>query len=550
MSKIKIFSLGGLNENGKNMYVMDIDNGLYIFEAGLKYTIDSSLGIDYIIPNVEYLKQNKKRIKGLFLTHGHDENIGAVLDLIDIFDNVNIYAGKFTLDILKRDLEEYNLKLNNLIEIKPHKSFKVGIITIFPINLTHSIPDNYGYAIYTNDGVIFFASDFVFDSIVQSSYRTDIGKLAYIGKQGVLCLMTESLYAEKIGHTSPNHRISTLIRETLNTSTSRIIFNTLSSHLYRIQELFDEVSRTERKIVIMGKKLQNMINNAIDSKYLIIDKNIIGDLSNINDENVVIVISNEKEKPYSNIIKIINGYDKYIKLKETDTVFLAIPLYEGREKQYFEILDDLAKIGCETVSLTNKKYLSHHASSEDLILMLDLMQPKYYFPIKGEYRFQVANGNIAKKMGIPDGNILLKQNGEVVTFENGKLIENGEYIENGSILIDGEFSDDVSEIVLKDRELLKDNGIVVVSVTLNKQTKKIISGPEILSRGFIYVKDNQELIKNLRLICETVINNNNKTNYIEYNKIKLMMRDELNKYIYKETERRPMIIIVLQEIAI
>lgn len=550
MSKIKIFSLGGLNENGKNMYVMDIDNDLFVFEAGLKYTIDSSLGIDYIIPNVEYLKQNKKRIKGLFLTHGHDENIGAVLDLIDIFDNVNIYAGKFTLDILKRDLEEYNLKLNNLIEIKPHKSFKVGEITIFPINLTHSIPDNYGYAIYTNDGVIFFASDFVFDSIVQSAYRTDIGKLAYIGKQGVLCLMTESLYAEKIGHTSPNHRISTLIRETLNTATSRIIFNTLSSHLYRIQELFDEVSRTERKIVIMGKKLQNMINNAIDSKYLIINKNIIGDLSNINDDNVVIVISNEKEKPYSNIIKIINGYDKFIKLKENDTVFLAIPLYEGREKQYFEILDDLAKIGCESVSLTNKKYLSHHASSEDLILMLDLMQPKYYFPIKGEYRFQVANGNIARKMGIPNENILLKQNGEVITFENGKLIETGEYIENGSILIDGEFSDDVSEIVLKDRELLKDNGIVIVSITLNKQNKKIIAGPEILSRGFIYVKDNQELIKNLRLICETVINNNNKTNYIEYNKIKTTMRDELNKYIYKETERRPMIIIVIQEIAI
>ena len=548
MSKIKIFGLGGLNENGKNMYVIDIDKNIFVIDAGLKYADENTLGIDYIIPNIEYLKENKKRIKGIFLTHGHDENIGALTDIIGDLEGINVYGAKFTIDIVKKEFEMYKLKTDNLIEIKPYKTLTFGNIKVFPVNLSHSIPDNLGYAIYTKDGVVFYASDFVFDSLMRGNYETDMGKLAYIGKQGVLCLLTESMYAENKGHTAPNHRISSLIKETLNKADGRIIFNVLSSHLYRIQELFNEVSKTNRKVVIMGKRLQNIINNAILNGYLNIDKKTVGDLSNINDNNVIVLTSDEREKPYSNILKIVNGYDKFVKIKPSDTVFIAVPLYEGREKTFYHILDEIAKFDASVVTLTNGKYLSHHASQEDLMMMIDLMKPKYYFPIKGEYYTQVYNADLAVKVGIPENNIILKQNGDVATFVDGKLVDDYSKVPNGSILIDGNSSDDIGELVLKDREMLSDNGIMIVSATLNKKTKEILCGPEILTRGFIYVKDSTELLNTLKEMCSKIIKDNTNNNYVEYTKIKTTIREEIGKYLSIQTGNKPMIITVITEV--
>ena len=515
LSKIKMFSLGGLDENGKNMFVIEIDKNIFVFEAGLKYADEMTLGIDYIIPNISYLKENKKRIKGIFLTHAHDENIGALSDIVPELGDVPVYASKYTIDVVRKEFETYHISTNNLKEIKAYIPIDIKGVKIFPVSLSHSSPDNFGYAIYTKDGVIFYASDFVIDPIMKGPYKTDIGKLAYIGKQNVLCLLTESCYADKEGFTSPKHRISNLIRETLNTSEGRIIFNVTDTHLYRIQELFSEV----------------------------------GDLSNINDKNVVILNANEKEKPYYNIMKIANGYDKFIKLNEEDTVFLATPIYENREKTYYHLLDELSKTGAEVVTLSPKKYLSHHASSEDLMTMIDLMNPKYYFPIRGEYKNQVQNANIASLAGIPSENILLKENGDVVTIENGILKDTFEKVPSGSILIDGNSSDDIGEVVLKDREMLSDNGIMIISVTLNKQTKEIISGPEVLTRGFVYVRDSYELINEIKKISEDIIIKNTKSvKYIEYNKVKNIIRDELSKYLIKETGNKPMIITVMQEI--
>lgn len=547
MSKIKIFSLGGLNENGKNMYIIEVDKEIFVIDAGLKYADEQMLGIDYMIPNIGYLKENKKRIKGIFLTHGHYENSGALTDIIKDLKDIKIYASKFTIDILRKEFESNKLPVKNLVEILPHKTLKIGKVKIFPVSLSHSTPDNLGYAIYTNDGVIFYASDFVFDAMMRGHYQTDMGKLAYIGKQGVLCLLTESIYADKIGHTAPNHRISNLIRETLSKANGRVIFNILSSHLYRIQELFNEVSKTDRKIVIMGKKLQNIVDYAIQNKYLFIDKKSIGDLTNINDNNVVILTSNEREKPYSNINKIVNGYDKFVKLKSDDTVFLATPIYEGREKTFYKLLDDISKLGVDVVTLS-KNHLSHHASSEDLMMMIDLIKPKYYFPIKGEYRFQVANANLAEKVGIRKENIILKENGFVANFVNGKLINDYEQIPCGEISIDGDSSLDIGEVVLRDREMLSDNGIIIISATLSKKGKKLLAGPEILTRGFVYVKDSSELIDHIKETCLKIITDNIHENYVDYTKIKNTIRDELSKYLSSQTGNKPMIISVLQEI--
>jgi len=547
MSKIRIFSLGGLNENGKNMYVTEVDEDIFVFEAGLKYADENMLGIDYIIPNFDYLIENRKRIKGIFLTHGHDENVGSIPDIVKEIPEINVYGAKFTIDIVKKELEESEIKFNNLVEIQPYKTLEFGENKIFPIRMSHSIPDNLGYALYTNDGVIFYASDFVFDPTLKGSYQTDVGKLAYIGKQGVLCLMAESMYAEKQGFTSPNHRINALIKETLNNTEGRIIFNVLASHLYRIQELFNEVSKTNRKIVIMGKKLQNIIASALVDKQLLLKKDIIGDLSNLNDSDSIILVSNEREKPYSGARRIAGGYDKFINLKDTDTFFMAIPLYEGMEKTYFEIADEIAKKGVDLVMLS-KNNLRHHASSEDLMMLINLMKPKYYFPIKGEYRYQMANADLASSLGIPSDHILLKQNGDVVTFENGKLVDNFDKVNFGTITIDGKNSEDVGELVIKDREMLSADGIVIVSTTIDKKTKKILAGPEVLSRGFIYMKDSEELINEIKTISKKVIEDNTTNNYLEFNKIKNGIREELGKFLFKETGCRPMIISVIQEI--
>ena len=548
MSKIKIFSLGGLNENGKNMYVIEVDKDIIVIDAGLKYADEHMLGIDYIIPNIEYLKENKKRVKGIFLTHGHYENNGAIADIIKDLDGISIYGSKFTIDLLKKELEASKVSTKSLVEIQAYKTLSIGKVKIFPVGLSHSIPDNLGYAIYTKDGVIFYASDFVFDALMRGHYQTDIGKLAYIGKQGVLCLMTESIYADKYGHTAPHHRISNLIRETLGKANGRIIFNVLNSHLYRIQELFNEVSKTDRKIVIMGHRLQSIVDYAIENKYLFINKNCIGDLSNIHDENVIILNSNEREKPYSTINKIVNGYDKFIKLEPTDTVFLATPVYEGREKTFYKLLDDISKLDVNVVTLS-KDHLSHHASSEDLMMMIDLMKPKYYFPIKGEYRFQVANANLAEKVGIQKENIILKENGYVANFVSGKLINN-EFMKMpcGDVSIDGDSSDDIGEVVLRDREMLSDNGIIIISATLSKKGKRLLAGPEILTRGFVYVKDSIELIDTMKEMCESIIKENIHDNYVDYSKIKSSIRDVLSKYLSGQTGNKPMIISVLQEI--
>lgn len=550
MSKIKIFSLGGLNENGKNMYVVEVDDDIFIFDAGLKYVNERMLGIDYIIPNFDYLVENYKRVKGIFLTHGHEANMGAVPDILLKLPDINVYATKFTMEILKTELDHEGIKAKNLKEIRPHSKIEFGNLSIFPISVTHSIPDAVGYVLYTEDGAIVYTGDFTFDSTMMGPYKTDIGKLAYVGKQGVLCLMSESFYAEKPGHTSPHHRVSDFIKEVLNKNENRIIATIFPAHIYRIQEIFDEVSKTHRKIVIMSKALQEIINKAINLKYLTINPDKIGDLSNLNDKDVVVLISDEKEKPFANLERILKGFDKYIKLKETDTIFLTEPAYEGIEKRMALIMDEIAMKNINVVSLSSKKHLLYHASREDLMLMINLMNPKYYFPVKGEYRHQYMNADIANTLGIPRENILLKQNGDVVTFVNGKLVETFERVEVDEILIDGKSQDDIGELVLKDREMLAENGIVIVSATLSKASKEILAGPEILTRGFIYVKDNQDILKESQVICERIIKNNvdleNKK--VDYNAIKNEIREHLGKYFYNETECKPMIITVIQEV--
>ena len=544
MSKIKIFSMGGLDENGKNLYVVEVDNDIFVFDCGLKYASGNLFGIDYIIPEYSYLVNNRKRIKGVFLTHSHYENFGGVADLVNEIDDIKIYATKFT----KYYLLEDGVPEKNIIEIVPHKKITFGDNSVFPISVSHSCPDAVMYVLNTKDGSICYTGDFIIDPTMENSYGMDLGKIAYVGKQNVLCLLSESVFSEKPGHTSPNHRLTSFFKDALSHNPGRLLFLVFPTHLYTIQEIFDSAENSHRKIVVMGKKLQNVINFGLENKYLHISEGLMGDLSNIEDSNSILLISDDRAYPFATINKIISGYDKYIKLRPKDSVIFAEPRYDSTEKQLVKIENDLAMLGCNIVSIPKEKSILHHASSEDLMLMIRLLNPKYYMPAEGEYRYMVGNANLASKLGIPKENIFLKQNGDVVEFVDGKHIDNFEHINVLDVLIDGKSSDDIGDLVIKDREMLSESGIVLVSATISKQEKVLLVGPEITTRGFIYVKDSAEIINNMKKICQDVIERNISPSFVDYNKIKVEIREELGHYLYEETECKPMIIAVVQEV--
>lgn len=550
MSKIKIFGLGGLNENGKNMYVVSVDDNIFIFDAGLKYPTSNMLGVDYIIPTFDYLINNKDKIKGIFISHGHEGNMGALVDILEVLPDVNVYATKYSMDILKNELNKEKIKATSLNEIKPHVKIDIDKFSIFPINVTHSMPETVLYVLYTDDGAIVYATDFVFDSTMLGSYKTDIGKLAYVGKQGVLCLLAESMYAYRDGHTSPKDRLHKVVWDTLNKTKDRIIMSVFPCHIYRIQEMLDQIKKTRRKVIFMGKGLQDVIEKAMELSYLDFDKSRIGDLSNIDDKDVVVMTADDKDNPYGSLEKILNGYDKFITFKDTDTVLITEPTYSGNEKKHAKILDELSRKNVEVISLPSKDYLGHHASKEDLMLMLNLMNPKYYMPIKGEYRYMFMNATLAEYVGIPKENIILKLNGDVAYFKDGILMEDvKEHIKTDEILVDGKNADDIGDLVLKDRELLSKNGIIIVTATVDKKTKKILANPQILTRGFIYVKDHLDMVEKMEEISKEVIEENIAPGQkLDFTKIKNKIREKLGDYTLDETGTIPMIITVIEEL--
>ncbi len=544
MSKIKIMALGGLNENGKNTYVIEVDNALFIFDAGIKFVSEQMYGIDYIIPDYDYLIKNKKRIRGLFLTHAHPENVGGVFDLVKVLPNIKIFATKFTIEYLKLG----GLDVSNVVEITAHHKINFGPVSIFPINVNHSVPDSVMYVVNTKDGAIVYTGDFLIDPSMNGAYSMDLGKIAYVGKLGVLCLLSESSYSERIGHTSPDHKFTKYYSEIIAKREGRLIISLFDDHLYTVQEIFDAAVNSHGKVVIMGHKLQSLIYMAINNGYLHTRPNIIGGLDDINDKNAIILISDDKKNQYYNIQKIISGYDKFITLKEKDTILFAEPIYDYTEKTLVELQNELALMDIESYTLPKDKAILHHASSEDLMMMIDLLKPKYCMPVQGEYRYMVGNANIASSLGIPNENIILKQNGEFVTFENGVLKEKYESIKVNETFIDGSMGEDVGELVIKDREVLGENGIVLISASLSKKTKEILVGPEVTTRGFIYVKDSSFIITEIKKISTNIIERNITQDFVDYNKIKQEIREELSKYFYSETESKPMIIAVIQEI--
>ena len=470
--------------------------------------------------------------------------MGATIDLVRSIPNLKVYATKFTRYILEQD----GLNPNNIMDVEAHKKIDFGEESVFPLSVSHSCPDAVMYVLNTKDGAVCYTGDFIIDPTMMGKFDMDLGKIAYVGKKGVLALLCESVFSEHTGHTSPNHRLTNFFKYTVSHASDRIIFTVLPTHVYTLQDIFNGAENTHRKIVLFGKQIQSIVNFLITEKYLNVQQGLIGDLSNIEDKDSIIIMADNRANPYANLSKVLGGYDKFVKLRPTDTIVFAEPRYDATEKLLVKLENDLAKAGCEIVTLPKDKLILHHASQEDLMLMIKLLNPKYYVPVKGEYRYMVNNANLAKKLGMKDSNIILKQNGEFINIIDGKLLDKAESIKVNDVLIDGKSTDDVGDLVIKDREMLSENGIVLISATISKKGHFLIVGPEVTTRGFIYVKDSLEMIKEIKKISEEVIMRNITDSYIDYNKIKTEIRDELGKYLYNETECKPMIIAVIQEV--
>lgn len=548
MSKINIMALGGLGENGKNMYCIEVDDDIIVFDCGFKYPDETMYGIDFVVPDFEYLKNNESRVKALFISHGHMDNMGAVNDFARLFPEVPIYGSSTSLLMVKYVLEEAGIKEKNFVHVKDFENVVLDKCSVFAIPLTHSAPGHFGFAINTKQGIIFYATDFIFDQSAREHFKTDIGKLAYLGKQGVLCMLGESLQASNQGHTSPNHRLNSVLSEFLDGASRRAFVMVYSSNIARIQEILDESTASGRKVVIFGRRLTDSVNRGIDNKIIDFDKKSlisVFDLEKHNKENLTIIVSGERDRPFSGMKRILSGRDKFLSISSEDSVLIAAKPVPNTELEATEITNDLYRTGASITMVGKKEVAGNHASKEDVLMMLNLLNPKFFIPIKGEYRHQVAAKNVALIKGMSEENILVLDNGERITFENKEIVDKNSF-KVGDVLVDGSTISE-GEVVLKDRELLKENGIVIVSCALNLKGKKIVAGPEIVTRGFIYIKENKEYIEELKNVAREIIEADLSASS-SYNEIQKSIRDNMSKYIYNEKGRRPMIITMLQTV--
>lgn len=552
MAHIKIFALGGLGENGKNMYCVDVDSKLFILDAGLKYPTLELFGVDSIVPDFTFLEKNKSRIVGLFLSHGHEDHIGAVPKLLKNI-NIPIYGSYFTLAILKDSLKDNDL---NIEDYKFHivsskKTLNFDKVAVDFYNVTHSIPESLGIAISTTDGTIVYAADYTFDQNVAKCYKTDFEKLSRIAGKKVLALLTESLGAENIGFTHNSQQLDYALNQAFYQAKSRIIVSTFSTDLVRIQKIIDIALKYDRDIAIIGRKTQRTVDIAVNLGYLKIPEEKLLTLRFIDEksknvlENAVVLVTGDRHEPFYMLQRMVKKLDRLIHINQEDTVILMTPPIPGTEKIAARTLDILYRHDTNVVKISRKILPPSHASSEDIKMLANILNPQYIVPVIGEYRHQYALRNVAKQMGYTDKEIITLDNGQIVEINNSKIISTKEKVPAGDVLVDGILDEDVSDVVLRDRELLAEDGVLLIIANIDARHKKVLTVPEVISRGFVYMKENEDLIEQVEAIFNKVSAEELSFKYINWRAYKENVKNEIGKFLYRETRRRPIIIPVL-----
>lgn len=551
MQKVRLMALGGLDEDGKNMYLVEIDGDIFVVDCGLKYPSESEqLGIEYIIPDFTYLKEHKNRIKGLFISHGHDDVMCAFGHLISELD-VEVYASALTAKLLYEELNKHHIKNKHINVVKRHDVIKIGNHTIRTFPVMQSIADGVGFAFETEYGSIVYTSEFIFDyDFLNNAFSMDINALSEIGKNKVLCLLSESTGSSRNGYTAPKHRITDHIEHYFELSNQRIIITLYRQNLFRIMEVLELASKYHKRVFFYDQEHIKLLKIVEDLGYYTIPKNVIISSKELDNEmkDVVCVVSGSGDQVFKLMNNIAIGEDSVLKLNDNDTVIIASPVVPGTENEATAMENDLYKAGVKIVKLNAKEILSMHASIEDLKMMLYLTSPRYYLPIKGQYSDLANNADIAVQMGFTPDKIIILDNGQFASFENGRLSSTSDIIELNDTAIDSSNMKDVSGMVLKDRESLSTDGVIIAGVVLDFNTKKLIGGPDVQSRGVIYLKDADDILNEIGNILISTIEENVKNGTYDNMAVRAEVRDKVSKFVLRGTGKKPMILPAIVEI--
>lgn len=550
-NNIKIIPFGGVRENGKNMYAVEIEDQIFILDTGLKYPENELMGIDVVIPDWEYLREHKDKIVGVFLTHGHADSIGALPYFLMDF-NVPVFGSEMTIALAKLAVKNHKevKKFNDFHVVDASTAIDFNDVTVSFFQTTHTIPETLGVILETKAGNIVYTGDFKFDQTAKKGYQTDLARLAEIGSQGVLALLSDSAGAGITGASAREQDIGDYIKETFKYQNGRIIVASVASNIMRVQQIINAAVAVGRKIVLSGKDIEQIIDTAMSLGKLHLPDDLFisrKEAEKLEPNQVVILETGKMGEPIKSLQQIANGDNPNLQLTDTDLVFVTTTPSYAQETEVQKTKDMIYRTGAEVKFISDDLNPSGHANQNDEQLMLNFMKPKFFIPIQGEYRLLDRHAELAEEVGVPKENIFLVNKGDVLTYKNGKF-HVGEHIDVSNTMIDGTGVGDIGNIVLRDRRVLSEDGIFVVVATIDRKKKKIVARPQITSRGFVFVKTNRQLMQQSADLVEKIVQENLDQKEFDWSHLKQDVRDKLNRFLFDQTKRHPVILPVIMEV--
>lgn len=550
---VRFIALGGLNEIGKNLYVYECSNDMFIVDCGLAFPDEEMPGVDLVVPDFTYLEKNKDRLRGIIITHGHEDHIGALPYLLKKV-NAPIYGTRLTLGLVEGKLKEHNLLSQaSLNVVEPRQNVRMGCMSVEFIRVNHSIPDACALAIHTPAGVIVHTGDFKIDYTPIEGGIIDLARFGELGNKGVLALMSESTNAERPGYTKSERAVGQSFKNLfMRAEGKRIIIATFSSNIHRIQQIIDMAVSHGRKVAVSGRSMQNVIAKAVELNYIKVPEGTLIEIEEVNryePDELVICTTGSQGEPLSALSRMSSGDHRQVTITPQDFIIISATPIPGNEKLVTKVVNELMKQGADVVyESMYEVHVSGHACQDELKMMIALTKPKFFIPIHGEYKHLKKHSYLAIGMGIPEDNIFISDLGQVIETDGVDMKFTGT-VPAGKVMVDGYGVGDVGSVVLRDRKHLAEDGVMIIVATIERETGKVVAGPDIVSRGFVYVRESEELIEEAKLLMKNVMENCQERNIREWGNIKSAMRDALSDYIYSKTKRSPMILPIIMEIS-
>lgn len=549
--KLSLIPLGGLGEIGKNMMAVRFGENILVIDCGLMFPEEEMLGIDVVIPDITFLLENREFVRGVVLTHGHEDHIGALPYVLRQL-KIPVYGTKLTLGLLNGKLKEQNLAGDVILHtVKPRDNVQIGPFKVEFIRVSHSIPDAVAIAIHTPLGVVLHTGDFKLDQTPVDGQVTDFHRLAQLGEKGVLVLLSDSTNVERPGFTMSERYVGNTFDETFRQTTERIIIATFASNVHRLQQAIQTAHKHNRKVAIVGRSMVNVVNIAFELGYINIPNGVLIELDEANRlprHKVVILTTGSQGEPMSALTRMAFSDHRQVEIVPGDTIIISATPIPGNEKLVARIIDQLFKQGARVIyEKISGIHVSGHPSQEELKLMINLTRPKFFVPVHGEYRMLIKHAELAKDVGIAEDKVFVAENGQVLDFtrRSGRIAGR---VTAGKVLVDGLGVGDVGNIVLRDRKQLSQDGILIVVVTLNRETGILMAGPDIVSRGFVYVRESEGLLEEAKIKVKCALDKCSDQGAYEWSSIKSQIRDALGKFLYEKTRRRPMILPIIMEV--